>query len=243
MMKGNIHSFESFGTVDGPGIRFVIFVKGCNLRCGYCHNPDTWDFKINEEYEASDIVAKALKYKNYFGENGGITVTGGEPCCQIDFVIELFKLFKKAGIHTALDTSGYEFKYDDPDIVKKYDELMKYTDLVLLDIKHIDEKKAIKLTGHTNKNQMEFGRYLSVKGIHMWIRQVLVPGYTDDIEDLKKTREYIDSLKTVDKVEVLPYHTMGSVKYEKLGIPYRFKDVVPPTKEVVQMAKDILIKR
>lgn len=242
-MKLNIHSFESFGTVDGPGIRYVIFVKGCNLRCGYCHNPDTWSFDVNEEYETKDIVARALKYRNYWGDNGGITVTGGEPCCQIDALIELFKEFKKNRVHTALDTSGFEFKYDDPEVVSKYDELIKYTDLVLLDIKHIDDSKCIKLTAKTNKNQIEFGKYLSDHGVHMWIRQVLVPGYTDDPEDLKKTREYIDSLKTVDKVEVLPYHTMGSVKYDKLGISYRFKDIVPPTKEVVGMAKDILIKK
>lgn len=242
-MKGNIHSFESFGTVDGPGIRYVIFVKGCNLRCAYCHNPDTWDFNINEEYEVSEIVNQALRYKNYFGDNGGITVSGGEPCCQIDFVTELFKAFKKKGINTALDTSGYEFKYDDPSVVAKYDELMKYTDLVLLDIKHIDDEKCIKLTGKTNKNQMAFGRYLSDKGIHMWIRQVLVPGYTDDIEDLKKTRDYIDSLKNVDKVEVLPYHTMGKVKYDNLKFKYRLEGVEPPTKEMVKIAKDILLKR
>lgn len=236
----NIHSFESFGTVDGPGIRYVIFTKGCNLRCGYCHNPDTWSFDVNDEIETSEIVKKALRYRNYWGDNGGITVTGGEPCCQIDALIELFKEFKKNKVHTTLDTSGFEFKYDDEAVVAKYDELMKYTDLVLLDIKHINDEMCQKLTGKTNKNQIEFGKYLSSKGIHMWIRQVLVPGWTDNKDCLIKTKEYIDTLETVDKVEVLPYHTMGSVKYEKLGISYRFKDIEPPSKESVQMAKEIL---
>lgn len=243
MMKLNVHSFESFGTVDGPGIRFVIFTKGCNLRCGYCHNPDTWSFDVNQEFETDDLVNRILKYKNYYGDEGGVTVSGGEPCCQIDAVTELFKKLKQKGIKTALDTSGYEFKYDNPEVVKKYDELIKYTDLVLLDIKHINDEDCIKLTGKTNKNQIEFGRYLSDNGIHMWIRQVLVPGWTDKKENLIKTRAYIDSLKTVDKVEVLPYHTMGKTKYDNLGIDYRFKEILPPSKEVVEMAKEILCKR
>ncbi|MGM9971207.1 MAG: pyruvate formate-lyase-activating protein [Anaeroplasmataceae bacterium] len=240
ILKANIHSFESFGTVDGPGIRFVVFFKKCNLRCGYCHNPDTWDGEINKEYTVEEIKKMVLKYKNYYGDEGGVTVTGGEPLLQIDFVIELFKSLKQEGINTCVDTSGYEFKYDDPEVVAKYDELIKYSDLFLLDIKHIDNEKCIKLTGKPNINTLEFGRYLSRNKKHMWIRQVLVPGWTDDLEDLKKTREYIDTLETVDKVEVLPYHTLGNVKYEKLGIKYRFLDVVPPSKESVQKAKEIL---
>lgn len=239
-MKANIHSFESFGTVDGPGIRFVIFFKKCNLRCGYCHNPDTWDGEINKEYTVEELCKMILRYKNYFGENGGVTVTGGEPLLQIDFVIELFKELKNKGIHTCVDTSGYEFRPEDSEIKSKYDELLKYTDLFLLDIKHIDDEKCIKLTGKTNKYTLEFAKYLSDNNKHMWIRQVLVPGWTDDLDDLKKTKDFIDTLKTVDKVEVLPYHTMGNVKYEKIGISYRFAGVEPPTKEIVAKAKEIL---
>ena len=239
-MKANIHSFESFGTVDGPGIRFVIFFKGCNLRCGYCHNPDTWSNSINQEYSVSEVLERALKYKGYFGDKGGVTCTGGEPLLQIDFVIELFKELKNKGIHTCVDTSGYEFRKDDKEILAKYDELIKYTDLVLLDIKHIDEDKCIKLTGKTSKYTIDFAKYLSDNNIHMWIRQVLVPGWTDDLDDLKRTKEFIDTLKTVDKVEVLPYHTMGEVKYNNLGIDYRFKGILPPTKESVMQAKEIL---
>lgn len=239
-MKANIHSFESFGTVDGPGIRFVVFFKGCNLRCGYCHNPDTWNFEINKEYSVDELVEKATKYKGYFGDKGGVTCTGGEPLLQIDFLIEFFKKLKSLNINTCLDTSGYEFKPDDKELRNKFDELIKYTDLVLLDIKHIDEDMCIKLTGKTRENTLAFARYLSDNGIHMWIRQVLVPGWTDDEGSLKRTKEFIDTLKTVDKVEVLPYHTMGNVKYQNLGIKYRFEGIEPPSKESVLKAKEIL---
>lgn len=239
-MLANIHSFESFGTVDGPGIRFVVFFKGCNLRCGYCHNPDTWSKDINKEYSVDELVERATKYRGYFGDKGGVTCTGGEPLLQIDFVIEFFKKLKELNINTCLDTSGYEFFKDDKELMKKYDELIKYTDLVLLDIKHIDEDMCVKLTGKTCKNTLDFARYLSDNGIHMWIRQVLVPGWTDDEGSLKRTKEFIDSLNTVDKVEVLPYHTMGNVKYKNLGIPYRFEGIEPPTKESVLKAKEIL---
>ncbi len=239
-MKANIHSFESFGTVDGPGIRFVIFFKKCNLRCGYCHNPDTWDGDINKEYTVEELSKMVLRYKNYYGDEGGVTVTGGEPLLQIDFIIELFKDLKSKGIKTCVDTSGYEFNYLDKDIVSKYDELIKYTDLFLVDIKHINNEKCIKLTGKPNFNTLEFCKYLSNNDKHMWIRQVLVPGYTDDLDDLKEVKKFIDTLKTVDKVEVLPYHTLGNVKYEKMGIKYRFQDVEPPTKESVLKAKEIL---
>lgn len=239
-MNGNIHSFESFGTVDGPGIRFVVFLMGCHLRCGYCHNPDTWDFKENEIHSAEDVAKMALRYKNYFGDKGGVTVTGGEPLCQIDFVIELFKILKQKGINTCVDTSGYEFDYKNPEVVSKYEELIKYVDLFLLDIKHIDDPMCLKLTGKSNDNELHFAKWLSANGKHMWIRQVLVPGWTDNKDALQRTRDFIDSLETVDKVEVLPYHTLGKMKYENMGITYRFKDVVSPTAETVEMAKNIL---
>ena len=239
-MDGNIHSFESFGTVDGPGIRFVVFLMGCHLRCGYCHNPDTWEFKENEIYSSDEVVQMVLKYKNYFGDKGGCTVTGGEPLCQIDFVIDLFKKLKAKGINTCVDTSGYEFDYNNPLVMEKYNELIKYADLFLLDIKHIDDPMCIKLTGKSNDHELHFAKWLSDNGKHMWIRQVLVPGWTDNPESLQRTRDFIDTLKTVDRVEVLPYHTLGKIKYDNIGISYRFKDIEPPTVEVVEMAKKIL---
>ena len=239
-MKGKIHSFFAGGTVDGPGIRYVIFLKGCPLRCKYCHNPDTWTFDNAYEYETVDVVNEALRYKGYFKNGGGVTVTGGEPLLQIEFVTELFKLLKKENVHTALDTSGITFEKDDIECVNKFNELMKYTDLVLLDIKHIDENCHIDLTGKSNKNVLDFAKYLSNIGKDMWIRHVLVPGITLNDEYLIKTKEFIDNLKTVKKIEVLPYHTMGIVKYNNLGIPYRLEGVRVPTKDEVRHAKYLL---
>lgn len=238
-MTGRIHSFESFGTVDGPGIRFVVFMQGCPLRCQYCHNPDTWK-SGGKEYMQEEIVARVLKYKNYFGDNGGITVTGGEPLLQIDFLIGLFKLLKEKGIHTCIDTSGITFQADSKKSVEKHKELLNYTDLVLLDIKHIDEEACKKLTGQSNRNTLAFARFLSENGKKIWIRQVLVPGITDDEQSLRRTRVFIDGLKTVEKVEVLPYHTMGVVKYEELGLKYPLEGVEAPTKASVEKAKRIL---
>ncbi len=238
-MTGRIHSFESFGTVDGPGIRFVVFLQGCPLRCQYCHNPDTWGAG-GEEYSAQDVVNRALRYKNYFGNNGGVTVTGGEPLLQIDFVIELFTLLKAKGIHTCVDTSGIMFRKDSAENVDKHKKLLAVTDLFLLDIKHIDDEACKKLTGQSNANTLAFAKFLSDNGKAMWIRQVIVPGLTDKEEDLQRTRAFIDTLKTVEKVEVLPYHTMGEVKYEKLGMEYPLKGVEAPSKERVMNAKRIL---
>lgn len=239
-MNARIHSFESFGTVDGPGIRFVVFFQGCPLRCQYCHNPDTWSMTGGTEYSVSDVASRVLKYKNYFGDKGGITVTGGEPLVQIDFVIELFKELKKSKINTCIDTSGFLFNADNPDTLAKYDELIRYTDLVLLDIKHIRDDHHRTLTGVTNKNTLNFARYLSDNGIRMWIRHVLVPTFTDEDEWLDELKQFIDTLKTVEKVEILPYHSMGVVKYEKLGISYPLKDMQPPEKDRVENAKKIL---
>ena len=238
-MTGRIHSFESFGTVDGPGIRFVIFLQGCPLRCQYCHNPDTWAVG-GEEYTAEDVGQRALRYRKYFGDKGGVTVTGGEPLLQMDFVIELFTLLKANGIHTCVDTSGIMFHENDPMSVEKHEKLLSVTDLFLLDIKHIDEEACKKLTGQSNENTLAFAKFLSDHGKAMWVRQVIVPDITDDDETLQRTRTFIDSLKTVEKVEVLPYHTMGVVKYEKLGMEYPLKDVNAPSKERVMNAKRIL---
>ncbi|MCR5349630.1 MAG: pyruvate formate lyase-activating protein [Acholeplasmatales bacterium] len=239
-MVGKIHSFFAGGTVDGPGIRYVIFLKGCPLRCLYCHNPDTWTQDNAEIYEAKDVVNEALRYKGYFKTGGGVTISGGEPLVQIDFVTEVFKLLKEQNVHTALDTSGIIFDKNNPEVVAKIDELLKYTDLVLLDIKHIDNQKHIELTSKPNVNVLAFAKYLSDNNKHMWIRHVLVPGYTLNDEYLVKTKEFIDTLKTVDKIEVLPYHTMGIVKYQNLGIPYRLDGVRTPTKEEVRHAKYLL---
>ncbi len=238
-MIGRIHSFESFGTVDGPGIRFVVFLQGCPLRCQYCHNPDTWGAG-GQEYTAEEVVKRAWKYRNYFGENGGVTVTGGEPLLQIDFVIELFTLLKEKGLHTCIDTSGITFHADNQACVEKYEKLLSVTDLVMLDIKHIDDEACKKLTGQSNQNTLAFAKFLSEHKKPIWIRQVLVPTLTDDDESLKRTRAFIDTLSTVERVEVLPYHTLGVVKYEKLGMEYPLKDVQAPTKERVENAKRIL---
>ena len=239
-MTGRIHSFESFGTVDGPGIRFVVFLQGCPLRCQYCHNPDTWGAG-GTEYTVEEVATRALKYKNYFGDKGGVTVTGGEPLLQMEFVIALFTALKKQGVHTCVDTSGVTFKPDDEKSVQAHKRLLEVADLFLLDIKHIDDAACKKLTGQSNANTLAFAKFLNEHGKPIWIRQVLVPGITDDDESLMRTRAFIDTLNTVEKVEVLPYHTMGVVKYEKLGLEYPLKGVDTPTKERVMHAKRILI--
>lgn len=236
-MYGKIHSFESCGTVDGPGIRFVVFMQGCPMRCKYCHNPDTWDFSGGTEYSVEDVVSRAVKYRNYYKNGGGVTVSGGEPLVQAEFVAELFKLLKEKGIRTALDTSGIIF---DNATKAKIDAVLENCDLVMLDIKHIDDEEHKKLCGFSNANSLNFAKYLSQKGIKMWIRHVLVPGITDDDAYLKELKKFIDELTTVEKVEVLPYHTMGEVKYRKMGIEYPLKGVLPPDKDRVINAKKIL---
>ncbi len=242
-MKGVIHSFESFGTVDGPGIRFVVFMQGCPMRCKYCHNPDTWHMDSGTEVQAEDVVANALRYKNYFTGGGGITVSGGEPLLQIDFIIEVFTLAKQNGLHTALDTSGITFNAFDSACVEKHKKLLTVTDLVLLDIKHIDDKKHFELTGHGNQNTLCFAEFISKQGVPLWLRHVLVPGINDDVVSLKRLRTFIDRLQTLQKVEILPYHTMGEVKYQKLGIAYPLKGVQPPDEKSVQTAKEILCQK
>lgn len=230
-----VHSIESFGTVDGPGIRFVLFLQGCHLQCKYCHNRDTWDMKGGEYKTLDDIFEKIKRYKNYMMlSGGGVTVTGGEPLLQVKFLIELFKRLKAEGIHTCIDTSGIVAITDD---VK---EVFKYTDLVLLDIKHIDDEKCKKLVGVSNKRELEFAQYLSDNNIKVWIRQVLVPGYTDDEQDLLKLKKFIESLKTVENVQILPYHNMGKYKWEKLGAKYELEDVRQANQDDVDRAKRIL---
>lgn len=239
-MEGKIHSFFAGGTVDGPGIRYVIFFKGCPLRCAYCHNPDTWSMDGANIQTVKEIVEKGLKYKGYFANGGGVTATGGEPLLQIDFLIELFKEFKKHSIHTACDTSGIIFDKNNPEMLEKFDELIKYTDLFLLDIKHIDEEEHIKLTKKSNKNVLDFARYLSDNNKKMWIRHVLIPNITLNDVYLTRLKEFIDTLNSVEKIEILPYHTMGTVKYKNLGIDYPLDGVLPPTKDEIRHAKYLL---
>lgn len=231
-----VHSFESLGTVDGPGLRYLIFLQGCPLKCKFCHNRDTWEFNnAGTEYTVADLINKINRFTSYIkASNGGVTISGGEPLLQAKNLTVLFQALKKIGFHTALDTSGALPINDD---IK---ELLKYTDLVLLDIKHIDDEKAKNLTGVSNKNELAFARYLSDNGIPMWIRQVLVPGYTDDENDLLKLKEFIASLKTVERVEILPYHDYGKFKWKELGEEYEFDNIVPPTQEQIDKAKTIL---
>ena len=229
-----VHSVESFGTVDGPGIRFVLFLQGCSLKCKYCHNRDTWDIHGGEFKSLDEIFEKILRYENYICRNGGVTITGGEPLLQYEFLIELFKKLKKENIHTCIDTSGMVALTD------KIKQLIDLTDLFLLDIKHIDKEKCKDLVGFSNERELNFARYLSDNEKRMWIRQVLIPGYTDDEEDLLKLKNFILSLNGVDKIEILPYHSMGKYKWEKLGFKYELEGVREATEDDVNRAKRIL---
>lgn len=236
---GKVHSLESFGLVDGPGVRFVVFLQGCHMRCKYCHNPETWSTEVGEEWTPQDLFNKVIRYKNYWGKDGGITVSGGEPLLQIDFLIEFFKLAKEKGVHTTVDTSGNPFTLEEP-FISKFNELMEVTDLFMLDIKEIDDEKHKVLTKWTNSNILQMAQYLSDHGKDMWIRHVLVPDLTDDEEGLKELNTFIKSLKTVTRVEILPYHTLGKFKWEKLGIDYPLEGVRTPDAEEVKAAEDIL---
>ncbi len=238
-LKGYVHSLESFGSVDGPGVRYIIFLTGCAMRCQFCHNPDTWDMKTGTLYTADELLEKAMKYRTYWAKEGGITVSGGEPLLQIDFLTELFRKAKANGIHTTLDTSGNPFTREDP-FFSKFNELMKYTDLVMLDIKHIDDEQHKILTGCTNQNILDLARYLSDIKKPVWIRHVLVPERSDYDEYLIKLDEFIQSLDNVQKVEVLPYHTLGAYKWDELGYDYKLKGIDPPSIERVENANKLL---
>ena len=256
MTLGRINKLETFGSVDGPGIRFVVFTQGCPMRCKFCHNPETWSFDIegqdpggnaratlpNEspfEISADDLLKKALRYKSYWGTEGGITVSGGEPLAQMDFMIEFFEAAKAAGVNTCIDTSGVTFRRTGEPF-EKFQRLMQATDLLLVDIKHIDPAIHKELTGHDNANIIDMFRYLDEIHKPIWIRHVLVPGISDDDSALAKTREFIDTLGNVQRVEVLPYHALALAKYQQLGIDYPLKDVKSPTAERVANAKKIL---
>lgn len=238
-LKGKIHSTESFGAADGPGIRFIVFFKGCNMRCKYCHNPDTWYGGEFKEIDADELINTALRYKSYWGENGGITASGGEPLLQIDFLTEFFKKAKQKGIHTTLDTAGQPFN-NSPRFLEKFDELMKYCDLVMLDIKEMNNTRHKELTGQSNENILQMAKYLSKIDKPMWIRYVLVPDNSDFDEDLASLNGFLKTLDNVEKVEILPYHTLGVFKWENLGLEYKLKDVLPPSDEKIKNAKEIL---
>ena len=234
-----VHSIESFGSVDGPGIRFVIFLKGCAMRCQYCHNPDTWSRAGGQLRSVDDVLAQAQRYRSYWGENGGITVSGGEALLQIKPLTELFRKAKTLEINTCLDTSAQPFSRDSSSFAA-FEELMKYTDLILLDIKHIDNDVHKQLTGWGNENILDCARYLSDIGKPVWIRHVLVPGINDDDASLHKLRAFIDTLSNVERVDVLPYHSLGVYKWEQLGIPYALTDVKSPTEESILHARKVL---
>ncbi len=239
-MSGRIHSLESFGTVDGPGVRFVVFVQGCPMRCAYCHNPDTWAMNGGKMVEVSEIM-DAYERNRSFYKDGGLTVTGGEPLLQVDFLIELFTEAKKHDIHTCIDTSGIVFKPGNTALIEKLDVLMKVTDLVMLDIKHIDPEKHKELTTQPNDGILAFAQYLSDRDVPMWIRHVVVPGITDDDKYLYQLGYFIGGLRNLKALDVLPYHTMGKPKYEKLGIDYKLKDVPAMSQKDVIKKKEVIL--
>ena len=235
-MLGAIHSTESFGSVDGPGVRFIIFMQGCSMRCQYCHNADTWQIK-EATTTSEELLKKALRYKSYWGKKGGITISGGEPLLQLDFLLDFAKKAKKEKIHLTIDTSGAPFQLNET-YLEKFDELLKYVDLFLLDLKQIDDEAHKKLCGVSNQNILQLAQYLSEKQKPIWIRHVLLP--TESKEQLQRLSTFIETLNNVQRVEILPYHTLGVYKWEELGYEYPLKDVESPSKEWVEEAKQIL---
>lgn len=234
---GNVHSTESFGTVDGPGIRFVVFLQGCPMRCAYCHNPDTWEIGCGTSRTVEDILKEYDSYKEFL-KGGGITVTGGEPLIQIEFVTELFRQAKEKGIHTCLDTSGITFTRNEID---RFLKLLEVTDLVMLDIKEMDDEKHRELTGCSNKAVLEFAHFVSEQKKELWIRYVAVPGITDNVSDLTLLGQFLSSLKSLKALDVLPYHTMGRTKYEQLKLPYRLEGIEPMGKEEALKVRTVIL--
>ena len=238
-LTGRINSTESFGAVDGPGVRFIVFMQGCPMRCRYCHNPETWSRQGGTERTPQDVLQQALRYKPYWKNGGGLTVSGGEALLQIDFVTELFRLAKAQGIHTALDTAGQPFTRQAP-FFQKFQQLCAVTDLFLLDLKEMDEDRHKALTGHGNANILDMATYLSDTGKALWLRHVLVPGLTDDESGLRQLAQFIKTLKTVERTEILPYHTLGLPKWEQLKIPYTLAEAQPPTPGQLRRAEEIV---
>ena len=241
MVKGYIHSIETCGTVDGPGLRYVIFLQGCPMRCQYCHNPDTWQPNKGDQMTVDEVL-RSFYNNTAFYRNGGVTVTGGEPMMQMDFLIELFTKLRKDGVHTCLDSSGIMFRPENPEFMEKMERLAEVTSLVMLDIKHIDDEKHKVLTAHSNKNILAFARYLDEKQIPIWIRHVIVPGITLYRDYLERLGKFMATLSNVKALDVLPYHSMGKVKYENLKMDYPLKDTREATKDEAVAAKNIILQ-
>lgn len=222
---GKIHSIETMGLLDGPGIRVVVFFQGCSLRCVYCHNPDTWNLDQGIEISSDELLKKVLRYKTYFKNSGGITCSGGEPLMQPQFLLELFKKCKKHGIHTTLDTAGVGKGY--------YEEILKYTDLIILDVKHINEIEYIKICGRTMEEFNKFKHIVNKLNKKLWIRHVVIPGINDDIKHITKFNQYVKEFNNVEKIELLPYHTLGVNKYEAMNIKYKLENIKPLSKEIL----------
>ena len=239
-MQGRIHSLESFGTVDGPGVRFVVFVQGCPMRCAYCHNPDTWEMNAGTLMEPADIIEQYERNISFY-KGGGITVTGGEPLMQMDFLLDLFTQAKAKGIHTCIDTSGIAFNPDNVPLMEKMDRLMALTDLVMLDIKHIDPEKHKELTGQPNTNILKYAAYLNDKNVDMWIRHVIVPGITDDDKYLFQLGYFIGQFHNLKALDALPYHTMGEKKYQSLGLQYKLSGVPAMDKTILLDKKQVIL--
>lgn len=239
-MNGFVHSTESFGTVDGPGVRFVVFLQGCPMRCQYCHNPDTWKMNSGSVRSAQSLIRDYERNAAFYSK-GGITVTGGEALMQIDFVLELFRLAKEKKIHTCLDTSGITYRPGVSSYNEKLDALMEVTDLVMLDIKHIDPEGHKALTGHDNAGILAFARYLEERNVDVWIRHVVVPGITDDEALLTRLGMFLGTLSNIKALDVLPYHIMGVTKYDQLDIPYPLKGIPAATKDQAARAKKIIL--
>ena len=240
-MDGYIHSTESFGTVDGPGVRFVIFTQGCPMRCKYCHNPDTWKPGAGKLRSSEDLLREYDRNKTFYAR-GGITVTGGEPLLQIDFLLDLFTKAKAKGIHTCLDTSGVTYREGEGDYNRKLDQLMAVTDLVLLDIKHSDPEGHKELTGHSNVHILAFARYLAKKRVPLWIRHVVVPGITDGEDHLKRLGRILATLPNIKALDVLPYHTMGVNKYKDLGLTYPLEGLPPLDRKEALKARSVILE-
>lgn len=239
-MKGRIHSLESFGTVDGPGVRFVVFVQGCPMRCAYCHNPDTWEMNAGTLMEPEEILEQYERNISFY-KGGGLTVTGGEPLMQLDFLIDLFTKAKARNIHTCIDTSGIAFNPDNSALMEKMDTLMTLTDLVMLDIKHINPEKHKELTSQPNTNILKFAAYLDEKHVDMWIRHVVVPGITDDDKYLSELGYFIGQFSNLKALDALPYHTMGKAKYDKLGMKYKLDGVEAMNRDVLVEKKKVIL--
>ncbi len=233
MTVGRIHSIESMGLVDGPGVRTVVFMQGCNLRCAYCHNPDTWKRDGGTVTDAKELINKLIKYKPYYkSSGGGVTFSGGEPLLQPEFLLEMLKLCKENNIHTAIDTAGFGFG--------DYDEILKYTDLVILDIKHSSEEGYRDLAGGDMSELKKFLEALSRSKSRVWIRHVVVPGLTDSTQHILKLKKIISSIKNLDKIELLPYHTLGENKYNVMGIPYKLQGVPAMDKDAALALEKLL---